>query len=145
MGASTVLMASELELPGTVKGVIADCPYSSPLEIIMKVGKNMRIPRCILRPLVKISARMFGRFDIEEATPLDAVKHTDLPILIIHGTADTFVPCDMSRELAEANPDIRLELFPGADHGMSYMLDRERYIRVVTEFTSEILEDGRLS
>lgn len=37
MGAATVLMASELDLPDNVKGIIADCPYSSPKEIICKL------------------------------------------------------------------------------------------------------------
>jgi len=45
------------------------------------------------------------------------------------------VPCDMSREIFEANPGmIRLETFPGAGHGMSYMTDTPRYERTVREF-----------
>ena len=34
MGAATVLMAAGLELPSNVKGVMADCGYSSPKEIL---------------------------------------------------------------------------------------------------------------
>ena len=34
MGATTVLMASGLNLPDNVKGIVADCPFSSPEAII---------------------------------------------------------------------------------------------------------------
>lgn len=44
MGAATVLMASELELPDNVVGIIADCGYSSPREIIRTVIREMRLP-----------------------------------------------------------------------------------------------------
>ena len=37
MGSSTVLMASSLELPERVVGVIADCGYTTPAEVCKKV------------------------------------------------------------------------------------------------------------
>ena len=139
MGASTVLMASELELPENVKGVIADCPYSSPIKILLKVGDDQKMPRCIMKPLAHLSARIFGRFDIEEATPIDAVQNTKLPVMLIHGTDDDFVPCEMSKDMKKVNPDIRLELFPGAHHVMSAIIDSDRYERILNEFISDAL------
>ena len=137
MGASAVLMASPLGLPDNVSAIIADCPYSSPLKIIRKVGSDMRLPVRILTPFVILSARMFGGFDIRESTPLASVAKTDIPILLIHGEADLFVPYEMSKELKKSNPRIRLEGFPGAGHGLSYMLDTPRYERIVQEFLSD--------
>ena len=139
MGAATVLMASELELPSNVKGVIADCPYSSPIKILMKVGAEKKMPHLLMRPLTNLSSRIFGRFDIEAATPIDAVQHTKLPIMIVHGLADDFVPCQMSRDMKEANPKIRLELFPDAHHVMCSILDSERYSKIFNEFLTDIL------
>ena len=40
MGGATVVMASELELPENVKGIVADCPYSAPLDVIPVFFKN---------------------------------------------------------------------------------------------------------
>ena len=37
MGASTVLMAADLGLPANVKGIMADCPFSEPKEILKEV------------------------------------------------------------------------------------------------------------
>lgn len=81
-------------------------------------------------------------FDIEESSPVEAVKKSDLPILLIHGEADDFVPLYMSKKIKEAGKGIRLEAFPEAKHGLSYIKDCERYRRVTNEFINEILERG---
>ncbi len=128
MGASTVLMASEL-LKGTqVRGIIADCPYDSPRKIIEKVAlEDMKLPALLLF-YVKIGARLFGRFDIEACSATGSVKNSDIPFLVIHGDADRFVPEPMSRAMNEARPDIsRRVIFEGAGHGMSYFADTARY------------------
>ena len=69
------------------------------------------------------------------------MPHLKVPVLLIHGDHDHFVPCDMSRELYAANPEkIRLEIFPGAGHGLSFLLDPERYEQLVREFSQKVLE-----
>ena len=139
MGAATVLMATALPLPGSVRGVIADCPYTTPRAIIRQVCHDLNPALAPLLPLVGPAARLLGGFDLDGASALDAVSATRLPILLIHGEADSFVPCDMGRALAAAGAGhVRLETFPGADHGMSYMLDPARYARVVEEFTASL-------
>ena len=140
MGAATVLMASSLELPKNVKGVIADCPYSDPVKILQKVGSDQKMPHWLTKPLVKLSGMIFGGFDIEDGSPIESVQHTGLPIMIIHGTDDDFVPCEMSMYMKDANPAIRLELFPGAHHVMSSVIDSERYKRIFNEFISDALQ-----
>ena len=104
MGAATVLMASELELPENVKGIIADCPYGSPLGIITHVAKDTPIPSSLVAPFVRLGAHVFGGFDILETDAIQAVKNAQVPILVIHGEGDSFVPCDMSAPIAEASP-----------------------------------------
>ena len=141
MGAATVLMASELELPGQVKGIVADCPYTSPEAIIKKVCKDMKVPGGLGGFLALTSARLFGGVNLREASAIEAVPHLKVPVLLIHGDHDHFVPCDMSRELYAANPEkIRLEIFPGAGHGLSFLLDPERYEQLVREFSQKVLE-----
>ena len=55
MGAATVLMASELNLPANVVGIIADCPYSSPEAIIRKVCReDMRLPPALVMPFIRL-------------------------------------------------------------------------------------------
>lgn len=140
MGAATVLMATDLELPKNVVGIVADCPYSSPKEIICKVGKDMGFPPTLMYPFVKLGAKLFGGFDLDESRATDAVAKTNIPILLIHGEDDGFVPCDMSRKIKEANEErIELHTFPGADHGTSYMVDMPRYTEVCLKFFERVL------
>lgn len=140
MGASTVLMASDLPLPKNVKGIIADCPYANAGEIIRKVCADMRIPARLGYPFVRLGAWLFGKFDLQETDAIKSVQKATVPILIIHGEADSFVPCEMSEEISRANPDKVLRYtFPGAEHGISYLVDRKRYRLVVTDFLNSVL------
>ncbi len=135
MGAATVLMAADLPLPEAVKGILADCGYSSPRAIIHKVC--WELPRFFraLYPFTSFSAQLFGHFDPDAGSALGAVSNTRLPILLVHGEADDFVPCEMSREIRDACAGpVRLETFPGAGHGGSYLSDPERYTRAVLDF-----------
>ena len=140
MGASTVLMASELPLPENVKGIVADCPYSSPAKIIASVGRKMRIPAGLAASFSWVGAKVYGGFDLLEADPVRAVKKAKVPILLIHGESDGFVPCDMSAEIQRANPSqIYRCTFPGADHGISFLVDPDRYRKIVVEFCDKTL------
>lgn len=135
MGAATVLMASDLPLPEEVKGILADCGYTSPRAIIKKVCFDLPRRMHILYLFTSLSAGLFGHFDPDSGSAVGAVSNTTLPVLLIHGEADGFVPCDMSREIAAACASpVRLEIFPGADHGGSWFSDPERYDRAVREF-----------
>lgn len=140
MGAATVLMASELDLPENVRGIIADCPYTSPEAIIRKAGRDQGIPVSIAMPLAKLGARIFGGFSPEVSGAAEAVRRARVPILLIHGEDDGFVPCDMSREIAAANPElIEFHTFPGARHGTSYLVDTARYTKLVKDFSERVL------
>ena len=97
----------------------------------------------VVYPLVDLAARSFGRFSLNGADAVQAVKNTKVPILIVHGESDGLVPCDMSRRIADANPKmIRRYTFPGAVHGLSYIVDPARYTELVKEFCKEIFSEG---
>ena len=140
MGAATVLMASELDLPENVTGIFADCPYSSPKEIIKKVCKeDMHLPANLLYPFIRLGAKLFAGFDLEESSPATAVKNSHIPILIIHGESDDFVPCDMSRAICAANPQqVTLVTIPNAGHGLAYMVNPKKYEETAINFLKNI-------
>ena len=141
MGAATVLMASELDLPQNVTCIMADSPYSTPSAIIEKVCKDMHYPVALCRPFIHLGALIFGHFKLNACNAKDAVSHTRIPILLIHGEADHFVPCDMTNEIKAAGSGrIEAYTFPGAGHGLSYIIDPLRYERVTYEFLSTIPE-----
>ncbi len=144
MGAASVLMASALPLPENVRGIIADCPYTSPKAIICEVARQRGLPGRVMWPFVELSARLYGRFSPSSADAVEAVKHASVPILLIHGEADSFVPCDMGRQIAAANQSlIEFHTFPGAEHGISYLTDTPRYTEIVNQFCRRVLCDGK--
>ena len=139
MGAATVLMASGLDLPGNVKGIVADCPYSSPLDVIAHVGKSNPLPQWLVRIAAIAGAAIYGGFDLREADAEAAVKEAKVPILIFHGEADDFVLPSMSEGPARVNPEwVERHTFPGAGHALCYMTDTERYWQTVTEFVQRV-------
>ena len=138
MGAATVLMASNLDMPN-VKVIFADCPYSSPIEITMKVSKEMGLPKFIAYPFLYLGALIYAHFNLKGSSAVESVKDSKYPILIVHGGEDRFVPIEMSRKLKKINPNINLEEFPGAAHGMSYLVDMDRYKRITKEFENKYL------
>ena len=128
MGAATVLMASDTDLPENVTGIMADCGFSSPKEIICSVMKGQKLPAELLYPMVRFGARVFGGVDLEEASAVESVRHCKVPVLLFHGEADDFVPCHMSRLCREAcASEVELLTVPGAGHGMSYCLQEQEY------------------
>lgn len=135
MGAATVLMATGLKLPKNVYGVLADCPYSSPKEIIKKVVKDdIKLSVKLVYPLIWLSAKVFCGVSLNKITAENQVVKTNIPIIIFHGTDDEFVPAYMSECVQKARPDIERYLFSGAGHALSYMIDTERYEKLLAEF-----------
>ena len=61
MGASTVLMAAGKPLPKNVIGVLADCGFSSPKEIIKKCAGDLKIPANLIYPFIKCVDLLFRR------------------------------------------------------------------------------------
>ena len=139
MGAATVLMVSGEKLPKNVVCILADCPYSSQKEIIKKVIRDMKLPDGILYPFVKLGARVFGRFDLEEDTPIEAMKRCSLPIIFIHGDTDSFVPDSMSDELYAAcvSKHKSIVKISGAGHGLAFPVGRDLYVRALADFEKE--------
>lgn len=139
MGGATVLLASRENLPKNVKYVLADCPFSSAKDVICKVIEEMKLPSKLFYPFVKLSARIIGRFDLEEDTALNAVSHATLPIILFHGDEDTIVPCDMAYNLYDAcQTEKSLYIVKGCEHGLAYPEDKEGYLNAIKEFEKQI-------
>ena len=141
MGAATVLMAAGKPLPPNVVGVLADCGYSTPRDIIRKVIRDRKLPVAASYPFVRLGGLIYGGFDVERYSALEAMKTCTLPVLLFHGENDDFVPCQMSRQLYEdCNSKKRLVTVPGAGHGMCCLLDADGYVAAMEEFFAPELQ-----
>lgn len=135
MGASTVLIASGKELPANVIGILADCSFTSAKAIIKKVIRQIHLPAGFLYPFIKLGAKVFGHFDLEETSAIEEVGKCKIPIIFFHGESDDFVPCEMSRQNYETcNSRKRIVTVPGAGHGLSYPINSQEYLKEVHAF-----------
>ena len=136
MGASTVLMAAGQPLPPNVIGVLADCGFTDAKSIIQYVVKKMGLPVKLSYPFVKLGARLYGGFNLDETSALQAMKNCRVPVIFFHGENDDFVPCDMSRAnyTACASEKKQLVTVPGAGHGLSYLVSPEKYLDALRDF-----------
>ena len=135
MGASTVVMAGGKPLPPNVIGILADCGYSTARDIMEIVIGKMGLPPKLCYPFVKLAARIYGGFDLEEYSPMEALGSCKVPVIFFHGEDDDFVPCRMSKAMYDACPTKKaLITVPGAGHGLAFPVDQEYYLRELKAF-----------
>ena len=138
MGCSTVLMASELELPPEVKLIVADCGFTSPYAITDHVlSEYMHIPRLLHPPMLAIASlvsRRIAGYGLREVSTVDALAKNRIPVLFAHGDADRFVPPEMTRQnFAACKAPCELLISPGARHGMSFLVSEEEYAVLISK------------
>ena len=142
MGAATVMMAAELlqDCPN-VKCILADCGYSTVEGVMKEAIKEMKLPVGPSWQLVKLGAKLYGDFNPDEASAVESLKNSKIPVVFIHGEADERVPAEMTAVNAAACGTDRIATFyvPDAEHGMSFFLDRDGYYETVVAFVKEQL------
>ena len=135
MGGATVLFSAPyLSIEDKI---IADCPYTDVKEIIKYSLKNMKISPSFF-PFVNLSSIVFSHINLYKRKVDEYVKNSKAKILIIHGDNDSMVPHLFSYNLYINNKEkIQYELFNGAEHGLSYIMDMDRYQNIVNDFLKE--------
>ena len=135
MGSSTVLMSLGTELPSGVKGVIADCGYTSPYDEFVHVLQVRHIPRQPIIWIADMFSRLFAGFGFRDYSTLGALDSNRLPVLFVHGEQDHFVPVHFTLENYDICPgEKRLITVPEAGHGTSYFFATEQCQQAVRDF-----------
>ena len=144
MGAATVLMASNLPMEANVRGIVADCGFTSPGDIIRYLmRRHYPLPPRPAAGLLNLSCRLLGGFGLDQWSTVRAVAETTRPILFFHGEEDHFVPKEMTEAAYRAcRSEKTLLEFPGAGHGLSYMADTPRYLAALRTFFDAALADA---
>ncbi|MBQ9282852.1 MAG: alpha/beta hydrolase [Treponema sp.] len=137
MGCATVLMSLSFDLPENVKSVVADCGYTSPYEIMWKVAKkdkNVPLPRLILG-LGNIMAKILADFEFDEYDTFKGLRYNKLPVLFVHGTADAFVPIEMTiSNYQYCTSEKYLYLVEDCPHAIAYIVDEDNYHKKLIDF-----------
>lgn len=136
MGATTVLMTGGMELPASVHGIMADCGFTSAHAIWKHVAEaNLHLHYSLYAAAADDLCKKKINMGSREYTTVDALRQCKVPVLLVHGTDDSFVPVTMTYEnyKACAGPK-HLLIVPGAEHGCSYCTEQTRYEKAVLEF-----------
>ena len=139
MGGTTVLTATQYDLPKNVKYVLSDCAFSSAEEIIKKVIADMNLPVKLAFPFVKLGGIIFGKFNLSKTSPICAIQNCKVPVIFFHGNKDSLIPYEMSVKVFEkCKTTKKLILIDGAEHGLAYPVDKQKYLSSIREFENEI-------
>ena len=136
MGATTVLMAAGLALPEQVKGLIADCGFTTPYEIIDRVlSRYSPIPSRLVLPEVEFYNKLKSGFGFHDYSTVDAMKENHIPVFFAHGDEDELVPLEMTIANYEACAALKTLLIAHkAGHGMSWLVEHDRYKAALQDF-----------
>ena len=133
MGAATVLSASAENLPAQVKGIVADCGYSDPMEVLVN---QLKLPdaKDVMQKVEKICIKKMG-YDLHSVTALKQVQKAHVPIFFVQGGKDTMVPSYMVYELFKACPTRKRLLYVSdAAHAESICLAKKEYEQCLIDF-----------
>lgn len=142
MGAATTMMVSGMVQPKFVKCFVEDCGYTSVWdEFSYQLKEDFGLPKFPLMYTTSWLCQLKYGWNFKEASALKQIAKCHLPMLFIHGSADTYVPTRMVYELYDAKPEPKeLWIVPGATHAMSYKDDTKEYVTKVREFVNKYIQ-----
>ena len=129
MGCATVLLSSVTGLPAAVRGIIADCGFTSVRDILSaQCRQAFHLPPEPLLPFLEFWCVLFADFRFSQADAKKVLPDNRIPVLFIHGENDHFVRPENSMENYEAcGSEKKLLLIPDGVHASSYYEDTPLY------------------
>jgi len=142
MGAATVMYCSgDKQLPAFVKGVVEDCGFSDVwTELRLELHNRFNLPAMPLLYSASIVNKMRHSWRLGEASAVNSVSRSTVPMLFIHGAEDTFVPKWMAYRCYEAKQkgEKTLWIASGSEHANSYKDHKTDYIKHIKTFAKSI-------
>ena len=139
MGANTSLLLSDYQF-NQVKGIIADCGYTSVYMQFKHIIKTMiKLPSFLLLKASNFLSKHFCGYQLKEEDTKNHLKNSIKPILFIHGENDTFVPTNFTIENYESCvSDKEMFIVKNATHAQSALVDEEQYRNKVLSFVNRV-------
>ncbi len=143
MGGATVMMASGEDLPDNVKCIVEDCGYSSVWDEFSLQLKNVfHLPAVPILNVTSMFSKLRAGYSFEEASAVEQLKKASVPMLFIHGDADTFVPFEMLDVVYDACASAEKEklVVHDAAHGGAVSTEPTLYWDTVTAFVDKYVD-----
>lgn len=141
MGASTVMYYLGLKVPKQVKTAIADCGYASINgELTYELKRLFNLPSAPLIPTANLYTQALAHYSLYDGETAQTLKYNRIPLFIIHGTKDTFVPTSNAKlNYQNDSGPKKLWLVKGAKHARSYQKNPALYQKRVLSWTAKYL------
>ncbi|MBM2813107.1 MAG: menH 2 [Chloroflexi bacterium] len=135
LGAAVALLA----LPHTdgIRAVVADSPYSDLHSMSMDYYFSKPVFSPIMAAFTDLLSRVFIGVSTRAVSPADAVRGTRVPILLIHGSADSTIPADHFHRMRDAlagSPQAEFWMVEDAEHGLAHVREPDTYQSRVMDF-----------
>ena len=143
MGGFTTMCISGEKCPPCVKCFVEDCGYTSVWdEFAGEMRNEFNLPAFPLMHTTSLLCKIRYGWTFGEASAIDQLKKSTLPMLFIHGDADTFVPYAMLDRLFNAKTKGYKEKYiaHGTEHARSYTDHPEEYTQRVVSFVSRFIK-----
>lgn len=139
LGGASVLMTASNKLDERVKCVISDsAPTDFSTQFKHVWSWFVKIPSKIILPAINMWMKIFAKYSLHDASPINNIKNIKIPCLIIHGKQDHFVQETMAHEIFEEIKGFKeLLIVPNADHTQSSKVDPTAYWKKVDSFLLE--------
>lgn len=142
MGSATAIIHHSRD--SRISFTVADCPYA---DLNNQLGHSIKhfyhLPTFPLLQISSLIAKIRAGYFWSEVSPISELIKAggvpNTPLMLVHGTADDFVPCESSKDLFEVKEGIKkLYLVPEAVHAHAYITNPEEYKKQLYEFLNEI-------
>jgi hypothetical protein len=140
LGASTVLNTTAILHPPSVLGVISDSAFSDlRAQFTRQLTSIFRLPAFPLIDLGNLICRWRLGFTYTEGSPITHSSKITVPVLLIHGDIDRFVPTEMSDALyATLTCPKKLVHYADASHALNYARHTQAYQQELQAFLNTL-------
>ena len=139
MGAATVMTSLD-DMPSQVRFAIEDCGYASLWdEFKYQLGGLFHLPTFPFLYFAQLWSIILAKFDFKSKSAVKSLAKTNVPILMIHGTKDTFVPYTMLEQNYNACNSVKEKfIVEGANHAQAETADYAGYWKTIEDFINKI-------
>ena len=137
MGAGAAVLAAEAE-PG-ITAMVLDSTYAKVNDLIaFEIARKTPVPEWaapVFIPGASFLANLLYGIDLSKLAPEEAIRSVNVPILVIHGEADTRIPTEHGIRVFEAaHSDSELWLVPESDHAEAFFNFPQDYMGRVVDY-----------
>lgn len=120
-----------------IAGLVLDAAALDWGAVLRHVARARRLPHQLV-PVIMAYGQWVTRIDWRGLDHVRAPGHLSLPVLAMHGSADSVVPVEVTHALAAALPHVEVHTFEGAEHCGSVNLDPARYLGALEAFLARV-------